>query len=179
MQFQKTFQKTVGSIFCWIGGGLLLAAAIAAAFTLNFRRSAQSTVGQVVGYERVENAAPFLVSPPGEGTLYYPVVRFRAPNAEWVEFTARGGNYRQVHTINSSVPVLFPPADPERGIIDNFWGLWARTLIFAGIGGLFMLAGLLFPLGFRSGPQVRVPHHPVDSGPVDSKQDREQEDEQE
>jgi len=76
------------------------------------------------------------------GPMYAPVVRFRGPGGEEVEFTGLGSgepDYKE----GARVTVLHPPGHPERARIDSHHELWLGPIVVAIWGLLFTGVGLL------------------------------------
>lgn len=143
-------RQIFGYFFLLVGGALMLVGAVRAGGTLWFLRDARQAVGTVVEYDRVEDAAPPFIG--GEaGVLYYPVVSFDTPSGRRIRFTSPSGRNSQVYQIDERVPVYFDPNEPEMSRVDSLWGLWGGALVFAGLGGVFLLIGLLAPHGFSQG----------------------------
>jgi hypothetical protein len=143
-------RQIFGYFFKLIGGALIIVGVVQAASTLWFLRDAEQTMGTVLDYERVEGAAPPFIGGDA-GVLYYPVVNFQTPGGREVQFTAPSGRNSRVYEIDSQVPVLYDADEPEAGRLGSFWGLWGGTVVFAGLGTVFVLIGFLAPHGFGHG----------------------------
>ncbi|NBF39537.1 MAG: DUF3592 domain-containing protein [Spirochaetes bacterium] len=143
-------RQLFGNFFKLIGGALILVGAIQALGTLFFMQQAREVQGTVTGYERVEGAAPPFIGGDA-GVLYYPVVRFDTPAGRRVEFTAPSGRNSRVYDIDEQVRVYYDPDEPETGRLGSAWGLWGSTIVFAGLGAVFVVIGFLAPYGFGHG----------------------------
>lgn len=143
-------RQIFGNVFKLLGGVLIVVGLIQAGSTLWFMRSARTTTGTVVDYERVEDAAPPFIGGDA-GVLYYPVVTFDPDSGPRVRFTAPSGRNSRVYEVQASVPVFYDADNPDNSRLGSFWGLWGSTAVFAGLGGVFVLVGFLAPHGFRGG----------------------------
>lgn len=116
----------VGLVFGLIGGGVLRNAR-------EFRRRAQRTRGLVVGLR---------ASSSGDGTVYYPTIRFTTLYGQQVEAETPYGSSPPPARPGQEVPVLYDPATPTRVRIDSAVG--SGTLL----GGIFLVLGIvLFTAG--------------------------------
>jgi hypothetical protein len=143
-------RQLFGYFFMLVGGALVLVGIIQAVGTLWFMQRAREAQGTVLEYERVEGAAPPFIGGDA-GILYYPVVAFDTPAGRRVTFTAPSGRNSRVYEIEERVTVYFDPDDPRTSRLGSFWGLWGSTVVFAGLGAVFLLIGLLAPHGFSQG----------------------------
>ena len=141
-------RQIFGYIFKFLGGILIIIGLIQAANTVSFMQSAERTTGVVMDYERVEDAAPPFIGGDA-GVLYYPVVRFETISGQQVEFSAPSGRNSRVYAIEETVSVFYDTEDPDNSRLGSFWGLWGRTVVFVGLGAVFVLIGFLAPHGFR------------------------------
>jgi hypothetical protein len=139
-------KQLFGLLFNGIGVILVIIGLVQLAGTAIFLGNARSASGTVTDYERVQNQIAFLE---GTGYLYYPVVEFRAPGGEMIAFSSPSGRPEKAYEVGSTVRVLYNPSDAARARIDAFWSIWGRTVVFAGLGVLFFIIGLLAPHGFR------------------------------
>ncbi len=144
-------RRLFGYFFLFVGATLLLVGAFHAVGTLSFLADARSTEGTVVDYELVEGAGPPFVGGDA-GILYYPVVTFDTFAGQRVRFSSPAGRNARVYDIDARVSVLYDPEkSQQRSRLDTFHGLWGRTSVFAGLGGIFIVLGLLAPHGFGGG----------------------------
>ncbi|MFW6223675.1 MAG: DUF3592 domain-containing protein [Spirochaetota bacterium] len=143
-------RQLFGNAFKLIGGVLVLAGVIQAIGTLLFMQGAREVQGTVTGYERVEGAAPPFIGGDA-GVLYYPTVSFDTPAGRRLEFTAPSGRNSRVYEIDERVPVYYDPDEPATSRLGSAWGLWGSTLVFAGLGAVFVVVGFLAPYGFGRG----------------------------
>lgn len=152
-------KNALSLFFLAIGGFLLLIGIIQGVSTLVFLSRAEPTRGTVIDYEIVENAAPFMASA-SSGLLYYPILRFETPGGAMGTFTGDQGHRARPYEVGSRVEILYGP-ELENSRVANFWGLWGRVVIFAGLGAVFAFLGLLTPFGFsraaRRNPFDREP----------------------
>ena len=111
--------------------GLISAAAFA---TFSFRSleivwTGQSATGEVVRMEKVRGGYR-------AGRSYLPIVSFVDGEGSKRVFRQKPGGRKGAYAIGEKVGVLYLPADPDRAVIDSFWGRYG--FIFA----------TLFALGF-------------------------------
>lgn len=145
-------KNALSLFFLAVGGFLLLVGVIQGVGTIVFLSRAESTQATIIDYEIVENAAPFMASA-SSGLLYYPVLRFETPGGAVSTFTGDQGQRSRPYEVGSRVGVLYEP-DLENSRVADFWGLWGRVVIFAGLGAVFAFLGFLTPFGFsRAGRQ--------------------------
>jgi hypothetical protein len=151
-------KNALSLFFLVIGGFLLLIGVIQTIGTLVFLSRAEPSQARVIDYEIVENAAPFMASSRGAGLLFYPILQFETPQGGLVTFTADQGHRERPYDVDSRVGILYDPGTPQSSRVDDFWGLWGRVVIFAGLGAVFGGLGLLTPFGF-SRVQRHNPYH--------------------
>jgi hypothetical protein len=70
-----------------------------------------------------------------------------------ITFYDKSGNLRQVMEavgsspnrwqVNQAVGVLYAPDNPDNACIDSFLTVWAFPLLFVGMGGLFIVIGMV------------------------------------
>ncbi len=143
------YRRILLHFFVLIGALLLVIGIIFGAITLLFLWQAQSTEGQVVGFEKVEDAAPFLAASPEDSTLFYPIIEYRDLNNRRHQFVASFGGYRRRLQEGDLLAVRFHPRGIGAPRIDHWWYIWGRSLILVGLGALFGLIGLLMPHAFQ------------------------------
>ena len=151
-------KNALSLFFLVIGGLLLLVGAVQAVNTLLFMGRAEPAQARVIDYEIVENAAPFMAASRGSGLLFYPILQFDTRQGFQSTFTADQGHRERPYDMDARVGILYDPGRPRNGRVDDFWGLWGRVVVFAGLGAVFGGLGLLTPFGF-SRAQRPNPYH--------------------
>lgn len=116
----------LGLVFGLIGGAITMNAR-------EFRRRAQRTRGLVVGLR---------ASRSGNGTVYYPTIRFTTLYGRQVEAETGYGSNPPPARPGEEVPVLYDPDRPTRIRIDSVMG---NGML---LGGVFLAFGIvLFTVG--------------------------------
>jgi len=108
--------------------------------TASFIASASRTQGEVMRLLYVES------SKRNESGTWKPLVRFKAPSGEIVEFAPSSSSSPPAYEVGETVDVFFDPNDPQDAMLDGFFSLWGGAAITGGLGLVFLLvtAGLLF-----------------------------------
>ena len=83
------------------------------------------------------------VTASGDATATYPVVEFETADGRSVRFEARAAVILASRKIGKPVEVLYDPADPQQAIVNDWMEIWAPALIFAAVGIIFILLGLV------------------------------------
>jgi hypothetical protein len=127
------FPVSRGFLAWFLGLGAILSFLMALAiglYTWHFRQTAIQTSGQVVE----------LRAEMDEGDTTYRAV-FRFLDAAGKEHTVPSSMKSKpaTHHVGDQVTILYPPGDPERAQIDNFWELWFTTAVPAFISAAFAL----------------------------------------
>ena len=108
--------------------------------TATFIASAGRTQGEVMRLLHVES------SKRNESGTWKPLVRFKAPSGEIVEFAPSSSSSPPAYEVGETVDVFFDPNAPQDAMLDGFFSLWGGAAITGGLGLVFLLvtAGLLF-----------------------------------
>jgi len=108
--------------------------------TATFIASAGRTQGEVMRLLHVES------SKRNESGTWKPLVRFKAPSGEIIEFAPSSSSSPPAYEVGETVDVFFDPNDPQDAMLDGFFSLWGGAAITGGLGLVFLLvtAGLLF-----------------------------------
>ena len=108
--------------------------------TASFITSASRTQGEVMRLLYVES------SKRNESGTWKPLVRFKAPSGEIIEFAPSSSSSPPAYEVGETVDVFFDPNDPQDAMLDGFFSLWGGAAITGGLGLVFLLvtAGLLF-----------------------------------
>ncbi|MGN8077925.1 DUF3592 domain-containing protein [Variovorax sp. 22077] len=109
--------------------------------TASFIASASRTQGEVMRLLYVESSERH-----ESGGTWKPLVRFRAPSGEIIEFAPSSSSSPPAYKVGEKVDVFFDPNDPQDAMLDGFFSLWGGALITGGLGLVFLLvtAVLLF-----------------------------------
>lgn len=107
--------------------------------TATFIASASRTQGEVMRLLHVES------SKRNESGTWKPLVRFKAPSGEIIEFAPSSSSSPPAYEVGETVDVFFDPNDPQDAMLDGFFSLWGGAAITGGLGLVFLLvtAGLL------------------------------------
>ena len=144
-------RQTVRTVFLSLALVMLGIALVNSARMVLFLGRSERAVGRVVDYQTVEGAAPPFMGADGAGRMYYAVVEFEAPERR--RFVSPVGRRTRVYSIGSEVVVRYlPDRSPDRSggeRIESLPDIWGGTLIFAGLGLLFLAIALTAPKGFR------------------------------
>ncbi|WP_418125734.1 DUF3592 domain-containing protein [Variovorax sp. 160MFSha2.1] len=108
--------------------------------TATFIASAGRTQGEVMRLLHVES------SKRNESGTWKPLVRFKAPSGEIIEFAPSSSSSPPAYEVGETVDVFFDPNAPQDAMLDGFFSLWGGAAITGGLGLVFLLvaAGLLF-----------------------------------
>lgn len=122
-------------VFTLAGIGALVCAFLFYKSTSSFIAESTKTEGTVVDVVRSQSS---------EGsTIYKPVVHFIDQNGQKIKFTSSTGSNESCGLIGQKVEVLYRPTDPHNAEINSFFNLWGFSAIFGGLGGVFLLFGLI------------------------------------
>lgn len=72
---------------------------------------------------------------------YFPVVEFRTPNGKTVRFKSQAGSYPKHPSKGETVRVMFDPARPGNGEIEDVWAKWFVPGGLAFLGLIALLLG--------------------------------------
>ena len=109
--------------------------------TLRFLRTAQTTSGVV-------NEVLFMhVS---DGHIYRPRITFTTQAGETVPLTSVMDSSRQEFRVGQQVPVIYDPSHPSRARLRSFPSLWLVSLIFAFVGAIPFILGLILMIFNRN-----------------------------
>lgn len=111
----------------------------------------------VIAYMLFQSASAFLdKAVSAEGTVtelvrsrsddsisYRPVVEFTAQNGTPVEFVSSVGSNPPNYSPGERVEVLYDPANPVDAQLNSNLASWGGSVVVAGIGGLFLVSGLV------------------------------------
>lgn len=76
-------------------------------------------------------------------TSYQPEIQFRDATGETYEILPLWRSNPPTYTEGESVPILYPPANPQNAIIDTWAGKWLLVTLAAAIGAIFLVLSAL------------------------------------
>jgi len=127
--------KTIAVIkylFCATGLAMLAGALVWYESVRTFMAQASTAQGTVVDLVRSRSS---------DSTTYRPVVRFRTPEGQLVEFVSNAGSNPPSYSKGEQVEVFYKPSEPRNAKINGFFSLWGGLLIVGGLGAAFFLIG--------------------------------------
>jgi len=116
----------IGLIFFGVGGGMTY-------YQIVFRQDAIQAQGEVISLS--ENCDD-------EGCAYSPVVRFTTLEGETIYYDSTFSSNPPEYQIREKVVIFYQSENPQKAIIAGEGGV--LRFIFMGVGGLIILAGLVF-----------------------------------
>ena len=134
--------SVVGALLCGIA--LLLYQ-----HTSAFIASASRTQGEVLRLLHVES------SKSNSSGTWKPLVRFKAPSGEIIEFAPSSSSSPPAYKVGEKVDVFFDPNDPQDAMLDGFFSLWGGALITGGLGLVFLLVTAVLLFVPATGPARR------------------------
>lgn len=139
-------ERVVPALFSLIGLGLLVASVFVYLNTRNFINSSARAEGTVVAH------APGRSS---DGDLTYaPVISFRTPEGQAVEFKSQTSSNSPYPAVGETVEVIYNPQRPSEAEINSFSSLWTLNIILAALGaGFFVIGTTVFMVFRRAGHQ--------------------------
>jgi len=131
--------KIVGIAFSGIGALFLALGIFFYIDGKSFKKETVTARGLVVD-ELISNAS----TTSGHLTsTHYPIVRFGTADGDTVVFKGHLGSYPPKYFKGQAVTVRYRPENPQKARINDDTGLLILTAIFSGMGGLFLLIGLI------------------------------------
>jgi hypothetical protein len=115
----------VGVLMC-VGAWLLYQNATA------FIASASRAQGEVIALQYVDSSRR------NSSGTWRPLVRFKAPSGEIIEFAPSSSSNPPAYSKGEVVGVFFDPADPKDARLDGFFSLWGGASIAGGLGIVFL-----------------------------------------
>jgi hypothetical protein len=134
MHVIKLLLKIAGWFFVASSIICLLISLFAYLHARSFTRSAARTQGTVIRLEKRESS--------DSGTVYHPVVTFRDAHGAGQELFSSVGSFPPSHKVGDTVTVLYPPAQPQKAKLDEFFDVWGLAAITGGIGAFDLIVGL-------------------------------------
>ena len=130
-----------GGIFAGIGAIFLTFGLVLGYQTRTFLGTASRAEGEVIALECRR-------SHPRRGRRftvyhYYPVVKYTAADGQTVQFIGQVGSKPPAFRVGQKVEVLSNPEQPRSARINSFFELWFAPMIFTGLGGIFLLMGVV------------------------------------
>jgi hypothetical protein len=125
-------------LFTTIGIAMLLGTYYISESTISFISEAVKTEGTVV---RLDASWAGSSNFSQHSRIYRPVVRFTDQNGSQHEFISSSGSNPPSYPEGEKVELLYLPAEPESAQINDFFSLWAGSIILGGLGGVFFVIG--------------------------------------
>ena len=122
----------VSSIFVLVGAAMLIAAGREFARRRAFLRNSGTVSGTIIAL--TENRERDEIS-------YFPKVEFHTPSGRGITFQSAMGSSTAAKRIGDSVTVRYRLDQPQVAEIDAFMPLWGLTLLFGGLGSVFVFVG--------------------------------------
>jgi hypothetical protein len=119
-------------VFGLVGVVMLVGAWLLYQNTTKFIASASRARGEVIELLRVESSRR------NSSDTWRPLVRFKAPSGEIVEFAPSSSSSPPAYDKGEVVGVFFDPADPKDARLDGFFDLWGGATIVGGLGAVFL-----------------------------------------
>lgn len=129
----------VSTSFVFIGAGLSVLAWRAFLRRRAFLRDSLVATGVIVAL--TENRESDEIS-------YFPKVRFRSLAGHDITFQSGAGSSAASWRIGDTVAVCYRKDRPEVAEVGSFAALWGPTLLFAGLGVIFLFVGIGILLGW-------------------------------
>jgi len=134
MELAKLFSR----IFLIFGAILLVIGGAIGIERLIFLSGSVSAQGLVAEVRLEQNAVPMMNQ--GTGFHFYPTIEFTPDGSSMpVRFESPAGVTGTVFQAGQRVPVRYNPNNPARAVIDNPMGIFGLSIIFGGLGVLFII----------------------------------------
>ncbi|MFP4299964.1 MAG: DUF3592 domain-containing protein [Spirulinaceae cyanobacterium] len=128
----------IGFLFSTLGILTLIFCAISYQKTRTFIATANTAEGTVMAVEK----SRLFTAKPNSGSSSHPIVRFTTEAGETIEFRSNVGSNPPTYRPGETIPILYPPENPQRATINSFSSLWLLILIFTVVGGSFTISGV-------------------------------------
>jgi Protein of unknown function (DUF3592) len=122
----------VSSIFVLVGAAMLIAAGREFTRRRAFLRSSATVSGTIIALTETRDR---------DEISYFPKVEFHTPSGRGITFQSAMGSSTAAKRIGDSVTVRYRLDQPHVAEIDAFMPLWGPTLLFGGLGGVFLFVG--------------------------------------
>jgi hypothetical protein len=126
----------IGPIFLVVGVGLLAGCFGAYNRTKRFLATAREARAEVVGIDERHGGS-------SQSRAYHPVLRYRTQEGVTKEIVSSVGSNPPRYKKGDSVAILYDPARPDDMRIHSFGTVWLVPLILAGVGGIFIIVGIV------------------------------------
>lgn len=138
-------ERLVPGLFALVGLGLLVTSVFVYLNTRNFINSSAKATGQVIAHASGRSS---------DGTLTYaPVISFRTPDGQVVEFKSQASSSSPSPAVGEAVEVLYNPRQPQEAEINTFSSLWILPIILSALGAGFFIIGTTVFMVFRRAGQ--------------------------
>ncbi len=129
----------VGGIFLLIG---LIISSVGGYFflrTQDFLKNCVRSPGKVIELRKTPTSR-----------YYKPVIEFETTDHKTITATCKFGSNPPTHNVADSVTVLYRATSPETITLDHPFQLWFLTVLFGGIGSIFVIVGGIMLIFSRS-----------------------------
>ena len=150
---QKTLFKIISISFRIVGyGALALAVYFLIANTVFWIR-AESTTGEVVGWEYMEGIRDRRNLQHNLDPAIATVIRFQTAAGDTVVFVTDVGSGFDLDQKGEEVTVLYFEDDPENAMLRSFFSLYMGPLLLLVMGGVFGFIGVLLQFFYEPTPK--------------------------
>ena len=122
----------VSGIFVLVGAAMLIAAGREFTRRRAFLRSSATVPGTIIALTETRER---------DEISYFPKVEFHTPSGRGITFQSAMGSSTAAKRIGDSVTVRYRLDQPHVAEIDAFMPLWGPTLLFGGLGSVFVFVG--------------------------------------
>lgn len=145
--------RLIKFVFGLVGVLMLVGAGLLYQNTTKFIASASRAQGEVIDLLRVESSRR------NSSDTWRPMVHFKLPSGEIVEFTPSSSSSPPAYDKGEIVGVFFNPSNPQDARLDGFFDLWGGAAIAGGLGAVFLAfaVGMHFLLSDAAGARRRRP----------------------
>ena len=126
------FLVVLGAILLFVGWGWY-------SKTTAWAAAGGTATGTVVEMNQHQSAT----SNGSSNTMYQPIIEFKTDTGELVTYTDPTSTSKPSHQIGDQVEILYNRKFPNDARENNFWSLHLPDVIVMGLGGLFMLMGVI------------------------------------
>ena len=143
--------RIIKFVFGLVGVLMLVGAGLLYQNTTKFIASASRAQGEVIDLLRVESSRR------NSSDTWRPMVHFKLPSGEIVEFTPSSSSSPPAYDKGEIVGVFFNPSNPQDARLDGFFDLWGGAAIAGGLGAVFLALaiGMHFLLSDAAGARRR------------------------
>lgn len=134
-------ERVVPGLFALIGLGLLVASVFLYLNTREFINSSARAEGRVIAHAQSKSS--------DGDPMYAPVISFRTPDGQMVEFKSQTSSSSPSPAVGEAVEVLYNPQRPQEAEVNSFSSLWTLNIILSALGAGFFIIGTIVFMVFR------------------------------